>query len=128
MGQSHSAEVTQHNQSKRRSFLITPKKLIRLRRQTSHENSGAAQQTNITQTLIVGENDYHKTADGHGMYIDIVHVFKKNQNKTACLPFLSIHTLYSQQLFRYTSSYSYIHDGRVKFTFMYLSPFICVRN
>lgn len=90
MGQSHSAEITQHNQSKRRSFLITPKKLIRLRRQTSHENSGTSQQTNITQTLVVGENDYHKTADGHGMYIDIVHVFKKNQNKTACLPFLSL--------------------------------------
>jgi hypothetical protein len=69
MGQSHSSEVTQHNQSKRKSFLITPKKLIRLARQTSHENSGAPQQqTSITQTPIVGEEDYHKTADRHGMY------------------------------------------------------------
>lgn len=41
MGQSNSSnDVTQHQQ-KRRSFLITPKKLIRVRRQTSCENSGA---------------------------------------------------------------------------------------
>ncbi|CAG9798032.1 unnamed protein product [Chironomus riparius] len=65
MGQSHSSEVTQHNQSKRRSFLITPKKLIKLRRQTSHENSGTSQQANNTQTSFLGERDYHKTADRH---------------------------------------------------------------
>jgi len=93
MGQSHSAEITQHNQSKRRSFLITPKKLIRLRRQTSHENSGTSQQTNITQTLVVGENDYHKTADGHGMYIDIVHVFKKKSKQNSMLT-ISFYILY----------------------------------
>lgn len=71
MGQSHSSEasdVTPHNQSKRRSFLISTKKLIRIRRQHSHENSGASQQSINTQTPIIGEKDYHKTADRHGMY------------------------------------------------------------
>lgn len=71
MGQSHSSEasdVTPHNQSKRRSFLISTKKLIRIRRQHSHENSGASQQSINTQTPVVGEKDYHKTADRHGMY------------------------------------------------------------
>ncbi|XP_070509313.1 protein cappuccino-like isoform X2 [Chironomus tepperi] len=64
MGQSHSTELTPQTQSKRRSFLINSKKLIRLRRQTSHENSASPQSIN-TQSPVIGENDYHKTADRH---------------------------------------------------------------
>lgn len=61
MGQSQS---TQHPNQKRRSFLITPKRLIKLRRQTSSENSGArSQQDDSTQTQFEGESNYHETAD-----------------------------------------------------------------
>ena len=100
MGQSHSSEVTQHNQSKRRSFLITPKKLIKLRKQTSHENSGTSQHANNTQNQVVGEKDYHKTADRHGMYKVIVQVSIKT--KQHAYHFLLLFTLYNhnKQLFR----------------------------
>jgi hypothetical protein len=68
MGQSHSSILNQPSTTslKRKSFLVTSKKLIRLRRQTSSgENSGAASsvQDGTTQTLNKGENDNQKTAD-----------------------------------------------------------------
>jgi hypothetical protein len=92
MGQSHSSIIQQQQQhqipQKRRSFLITTKKLIRLRKQTSCENSGAAStHDETTQTSYEGEIEYHKTADGN----DVGGMLSGNQNKHGTNP--TVHML-----------------------------------
>ncbi|KAG5675766.1 hypothetical protein PVAND_005643 [Polypedilum vanderplanki] len=71
MGQSSSI-LQQSSSLKRRFFLVTPKKLIRLRRQTSCENSGAvsSHQNEFTQALNEGEDDIQKTADSRDRHKD----------------------------------------------------------